>query len=253
MSAGSRIEGRVALVTGSNRGIGLALVEALLAWGARKVYAAARKPEALAELAGASQGVVVPLRLDITEAAHVQQAVAAADDVDLLINNAAVLGHAFGGFEDPIWLDAARQEYETNVVGSLRVSQAFAPVLARQGGGTIVNVASVAGLVGMPMVLTYSSTKAALHSLTQSTRQMLRGQGTRVVGVYPGPVDTDMAAAVTIPKTSPASVAQAVLDGLEEGLEEIYPDPFAREYGDAYAVNPKGLEGLIGDINAALD
>lgn len=252
MSAGSTIEGRTALVTGANRGIGRSLVEALLARGAGKVYAAARKPEALAELA-ATDPRVVPLRLDITREDDVQEAAARAADVDLLINNAAVVGHVFGGFEDPIWLDAARREYETNVVGSLRVSQAFAPVLARQGGGTIVNVASVAGLVGMPIVLTYSSTKAALHSLTQSTRQMLRAQGTRVVGVYPGPVDTEMAAELTIPKASPASVADAVLDGLEAGLDEIYPDPLARDYGEAYAVNPKALEQRITEMSLALD
>jgi NAD(P)-dependent dehydrogenase (short-subunit alcohol dehydrogenase family) len=197
--------------------------------------------------------VVVPLRLDITQASQVQDAVARADDVDLLINNAGVVGHAFGGFEDPIWLDAARQEYETNVVGPLRVSQAFAPVLARQGGGTIVNVSSVAGLVGLPLLLTYSSTKAALHSLTQSTRQMLRGQGTQVAGVYPGPVDTDMAADLTLPKASAANVAHAILDGLEQGLEEIYPDPFASEFGEAYAVNPKAVEQRMAGINSALD
>jgi NAD(P)-dependent dehydrogenase (short-subunit alcohol dehydrogenase family) len=192
-----------------------------------------------------SGGVVVPLRLDVTDGATVEQAAARADDVDLLINNAAIVGHMFGGFEDPIWLDAARREYETNVLGSLRVSQAFAPVLARQGGGAIVNVASVAGLVGMPMVLTYSATKAALHSLTQSTRQALRGQGTRVVGVYPGPVDTEMAADFVFPKATVASVAGAILDGLEQGREEIYPDPMALEYGTVYAVNPKELEARI--------
>jgi NAD(P)-dependent dehydrogenase (short-subunit alcohol dehydrogenase family) len=253
MPSGLKIEGRVALVTGANRGIGLALVEALLGRGARKIYAATRKPEALADLAASSQGAVVPLRLDITHAAEVQQAAAEAEDVDVLINNAAVVGHTFGGFEDPIWLDAARQEYETNVVGALRLSQAFAPVLARQGGGAIVNVSSVAGLVGMPLILTYSSTKAALHSLTQSTRQMLRGQGTFVAGVYPGPVDTDMSAGLTFPKASAADVARAILDGLEQGIEDIYPDPFAREYGNAYAVNPKGLEERIAAMGAALD
>jgi NAD(P)-dependent dehydrogenase (short-subunit alcohol dehydrogenase family) len=253
MPAGIEIEGRVALVTGANRGIGLALVQALVERGARKVYATARKPATLDELAATYKAVVVPLRLDVTRADDVEQAVVQADDVDLLINNAAVLGHHFGGFEDPIWLDAARLEYETNVVGPLRISQAFAPVLARQAGGTIVNVASVAGLVGMPLVLTYSSTKAALHSLTQSTRQMLRGQGTRVVGVYPGPVDTDMAAGLTIPKASSASVAHAILDGLKQGLEEIFPDPVARQLGTTYAANPKALEGLIADFDAALD
>jgi NAD(P)-dependent dehydrogenase (short-subunit alcohol dehydrogenase family) len=165
-----------------------------------------------------------------------------AEAVDLLVNNAAILSHAFAGFEDPVWLDAARQEYETNVVGALRVSQAFAPVLARNGGGTIVNLSSVAGLVGMPPVLTYSSTKAALHSLTQSTRQMLRDQGTRVVGVYPGPVETDMAAELPLDKASPEVVAAAILDGLEGGQEEIYPDPFAAALGSTYAVDPKAVE-----------
>lgn len=253
MPTGLQIKGRVALVTGANRGIGLALVEALLDRGARKVYGATRKPEALAGLFGPSRDAVVPLRLDITDAGEVERAASQAGDVELLINNAAIVAHAFGGFEDPIWLDAARREHETNVVGSLRVSQAFAPVLARQGGGTLVNVGSIAGLIGMPMVFTYSSTKAALHSLTQSTREMLRGQGTRVVGVYPGPVDTAMAADFTVPKTSAASVAHAILDGLEQGLEDIYPDPFAREYGEAYAVSPKSLEGRIAAANAALD
>jgi NAD(P)-dependent dehydrogenase (short-subunit alcohol dehydrogenase family) len=253
VSAGLRIDGVVALVTGANRGIGLALVEALIARGARKIYGAARRPESLVDVAIASKGLVVPLRLDITQEAQVQQAVRVAQDVELLFNNAAVVGHAFGDFQDPIWLDAARQEHETNVLGSLRVSQTFAPILAQHGGGAIVNVASVAGLVGMPLVLTYSSTKAALHSLTQSMRQMLRGQGTRVAGVYPGPVDTDMASQLTIPKASPASVAHAILDGLEQGLEEIYPDPLAKEYGEAYAVNPKGLEARITELSAALD
>jgi NAD(P)-dependent dehydrogenase (short-subunit alcohol dehydrogenase family) len=249
MPLGLQIEGRVALVTGANRGIGRALVEALFERGARKIYAATRKPEALADLVSTSEGRVVPLLLDITNAAQVRQAAARANDIDLLVNNAGVVSHAFGGFEDPIWLDAARQEYETNVVGSLRVSQAFAPVLARQGGGTIVNISSVAGLVGFPPILTYSSSKAALHSLTQSTRQLLRGQGTFVVGVYPGPVDTDMAADFTVPKASAASAAHAILDGLEEGLEEIYPDSFATEYGVAYAANPKGLEARIAALN----
>jgi NAD(P)-dependent dehydrogenase (short-subunit alcohol dehydrogenase family) len=253
MPAGRRIEGRTALVTGANRGIGRAIVSALLARGVRKVYATARRPEGLSELVAANEGRVVALRLDITNISEVQQAAAQASDVDLLINNAALLYRAFSGFEDPAWIDAARQEYETNVLGALQVSQAFAPVLAEQGGGTIVNVSSVAGLVGMPVVLTYSSTKAALHSLTQSTRQMLRGQGTSVVGVYPGPVDTDMAKDLTVPKASAATTAEGILDGLEQGLEEIYPDSFALEYGEVYAVNPKALEGRVAQLNAALD
>jgi NAD(P)-dependent dehydrogenase (short-subunit alcohol dehydrogenase family) len=248
MPTGLKIAGRVALVTGANRGIGRALVDALLERGAHKVFGTARKPEALADLAAESEGRVVPLRLDVTEAAQVRDAVANAEDVDLLVNNAAVVGHTFGGFDDAVWIDAARGEYETNVLGALRLSQAFAPILARHGGGTIVNVSSIAGLVGLPPVLTYSSSKAALHSLTQSTRAMLRGQGTFVVGVYPGPVDTDMASDFLLDKVSPASVAHAILDGLESGQEEIYPDPFAAEYGAAYAINPKELEARIATL-----
>jgi len=103
----------------------------------------------------------------------------------------------------------------------------------------------------LPLVLTYSSSKAALHSLTQSTRQLLRGQGTFVAGVYPGPVDTDMAAPFTMPKVSAASAADAILDALDQGLEEIYPDPFAVEYGATYAVNPKGLEARVAALNVA--
>jgi NAD(P)-dependent dehydrogenase (short-subunit alcohol dehydrogenase family) len=251
MSTELKLAGRVALVTGANRGIGRALVHALLARGIMKVYAAARRPESLADLVAGASDRVVPLRLDVTQPAQVRQAAERAGDVDLLVNNAAVLSHSFAGFEDPVWLDAARQEYDTNVIGVLRVSQAFAPVLARNGGGAIVNLSSMAGLVGMPPVLTYSSTKAALHSLTQSTRQMLRDQGTRVYGVYPGPVETEMAAVLPMEKTSAAVVAEAILDGLERGLEEIYPDPFAVDLGTTYAADPKALERRLALPSAA--
>ena len=253
MPTARRIEGSSALVTGASRGIGRELVVALVERGARRVYAAARVPDAVADLATLGGGVVVPLRLDVTRDDEVREAAREADDVDLLINNAAVLGFKFGGFDDRRWLDVAHQEYETNVVGPLRVTQAFAPVLARQGGGTVVNVGSSAGLVGIPIVLTYAATKAALHSITQSARQMLQAQGTHVVEVYPGPVETDMAADLLVTKVTAASVAHAILDGVEQGLEDIYPDPFAKDYGDVYAVNPKALEGRLAALNAALD
>jgi NAD(P)-dependent dehydrogenase (short-subunit alcohol dehydrogenase family) len=251
MATAQQVRGRVALVTGANRGIGRALVEALLARGVSKVYATARRLESLAEVAAAGGGRVVGLRLDITRPGDVRQVVATAGDVDLLINNAGVVGQVFGDYEDEGWLDAAAQEFETNVLGTLRVSQAYAPVLARNGGGAIVNVVSVGGLVGFPLVLSYSSSKAALHSITQSTRLMLRGQGTFVAGVYPGPVDTDMAERITLPKVSAASAAEATLDGFEQGQEEIYPDSLALEFGAVYAQDPKGLERRVAAMAAA--
>ena len=216
MSNETQVRGRVALVTGANRGIGKAIVEALLARGAAKVYAGARNPETLSAVVAAHGGRVVPLRLDVTDGSQVQEAAAAAGDVDLLINNAGVAAHAFATFEDPAWLDAGRREYETNALGTLRVTQAFAPTLARVGG-TVVNVVSVAAFANFPALLGYAASKAAQHSITQGMRAMLAGQGIRVVGVYPGPVDTDMAEKIPIEKVSAASVATAILDGLEAG------------------------------------
>ena len=242
MSNGTQVRGRVALVTGANRGIGKAIVEALLARGAAKVYAGARNPETLAAVVAASGGRVVPLRLDVTDGGQVQEAAAAAGDVDLLINNAGVAAHAFAAFEDPAWLDAGRREYETNALGTLRVTQAFAPGLAARDGGTVVNVVSVAAFANFPALLGYAASKAAQHSITQGMRAMLAGQGIRVVGVYPGPVDTDMAEKIPIEKVSAASVATAILDGLEAGEEDILPDPYAVDEGAVYAASPKTLE-----------
>jgi NAD(P)-dependent dehydrogenase (short-subunit alcohol dehydrogenase family) len=240
-----RIAGTTALVTGANRGIGRALVEALLARGATKVYATARRPEALAEVVAASSGRVVPLTLDVTRPEEVRAAAAAAGDVRLLFNNAGVVAKFDGALTDSGWLAAARDEFEVNVLGLLSVTQAFAPILARQGGGAILNVCSVAGLVAVPVLATYSASKAAVHSLTQATRMLLAPQGTFVAGVYPGPIDTDMARDIPMEKTSPAEAALAILDGLEAGNEEIFPDRTSQQLGELFLHSPKALERHI--------
>jgi NADP-dependent 3-hydroxy acid dehydrogenase YdfG len=216
-------------------------VEALVERGAAKVYAAARKPETLATLVAESNGTVVALGLDVTDDEQVRAAARAADEVDLVINNAGIVGHSFAAFDDPAWVDAGRQEFDTNVLGILRVTQAFAPGLARHGGGTVVNILSVAALVNFPIFLVYAATKAAGHSITQGSRAMLAAQGTHVVGVYPGPVNTDMGSRLPNPE-APERVAAAILDGLEAGHEEIFPDAFAIGVGTTYAKEPKALE-----------
>ncbi len=234
--------GSIAFVTGANRGIGRALVEALLARGAARVYAGARRVDSLAPLVAAGRGRVVPVHLDVTHPDEVRAAAAQAIDVTLLVNNAGVVARFGAPFTDPAWLDAARTEYEVNVLGPFAVTQAFAPILATNGGGTVANVSSVAGLVALDILVSYSASKAALHSLTQATRASLRAQGTYVAGIYPGPVDTDMAKIVDLEKATPAQAADAILDGLEAGDEEIFPDPMSRQAGPLFLTNPKALE-----------
>lgn len=238
--SGRKIEGTVALVTGSNRGIGRAIVEALIERGASKVYAAARKTESVADLVAAHSGRVVALELDVTNADHIANAAKVATDVSLLVNNAGVATSMGTMIIDPAVNPMARTEFEVNVFGLMNVTQAFTPSLNANGGGAVVNLGSVASLVSFAMAQTYSASKAAVHSITQSLRIALGN--TLVVGVYPGPVDTDMAKEIPMDKATPASVANEILDGVESGTEEVFPDPMAKEMGGFFLQDPKGLE-----------
>jgi NAD(P)-dependent dehydrogenase (short-subunit alcohol dehydrogenase family) len=242
-----RIEGAVALVTGANRGIGRALTEALLTRGARKVYAAARRPEALRALRDER---LVPLRLDVTDADQIRVATEAASDVELVFNNAGVA--LARGIEDSTVLDQARREMDVNYFGPLQLLQRLAPTLRKNGGGAVVNICSAAGLINIPFLPTYSVSKAALHSLTQAARILLGAQGTLVFGVYAGPVDTDMVRELPLPKTSPRAVAFAILDGIEAGHEDIFPDPFAIDFGRQFGSSPKAAERQIATMAAAM-
>ena len=133
-------------------------------------------------------------------------------------------------------------EFEVNVLGTLSLTQAFAPLLAGRAGAAVVNISSVAGLAAFPAFVSYSASKAALHSLTQATRALLAPHGVHVAGVYPGPIDTDMARPFEMVKTAPEAAANAILDGLEDGREEIFPDPMAREVGERFLHDPKAVE-----------
>ncbi len=213
-----KIQGCVALVTGSNRGLGLAYCEGLLQAGAAKVYAAARDPSKL----GSGDSRIVPFALDVTSAADVASAAHNCRDISLLINNAGVLRDSpMLGMESEA---AARQEMETNYFGVLSMVRRFAPVLAGNGGGAILNVLSVASWFTNPFMATYCASKAAEEVLTDAIRMQLRAQRTHVAGVYAGYIDTDMAAHVAQPKTSPAQVVERSLAGLESGMERIFAD-----------------------------
>lgn len=237
------IQGSTAFVTGANRGIGRAITEALLERGAARVYAAARRPEALDELVERYPDRVVAVELDVTDAEQVRAVAERAVDTEVLFNNAGV---AVGGaLTDDDILEAAHQEMEVNYFGPLRLLQRFAPHLGRNGGGAIVNVSSIAGLSSFPFFPTYSASKAATHSLTQAARALLATQGTAVYGVYPGPVDTEMASDIDMEKASPHDVARTVLDRIEAEIDDIFPDSFAEGFGAQFHASPKASEEAL--------
>ncbi|HEY2224718.1 SDR family oxidoreductase [Actinomycetospora sp.] len=230
-----RIAGSTALVTGAGRGLGATLVEALLARGAATVYAGARDPRSVIH----QDPRVVPLRLDVTDPASVRDVAERAGDVDLLINNAGIAGNGSLLTGDP---ERARAEVETNFWGPVTVLRAFAPVLARNGGGAAVNVLSVLSWLTAPATGSYSASKAAAWSFTGSARAELRGQGTQVVGVHLGYMDTDMVAALDVPKIAPADVARQALDAIEDGTEEVLADLPSERAKVALSGAPAGLE-----------
>lgn len=215
-----KIRNSIALVTGANRGLGLAFAKALLERGASKVYAAARDPESV-QLPG-----VIPVRLDVTSVEQVEARARELGDVTLLINNAGISRRA--GLLESDARDALRDQFETNVLGPLVTSQAFAPILAKNGGGAIVNVLSVLSWVSLPNGATYSASKAAAWAITNGLRNELREQKTQVVGVHVGYIDTDMTAAIDAPKSKPEDVVYRTLDALEAGQEEVLADELSR-------------------------
>ena len=210
------IKGSVAFVTGANRGLGAEFVQQLLDRGASKVYATARNPESV------KNSGAIPIQLDVTSAEHIRAAVAACGDVNLLINNAgAVLG---GRIMVDNSLENAKAEFETNVWGPFNLSKAFADTLAKNGGGAVVNVLSAVSWMSLKEVATYAMSKSAAWSFTNGLRLELARQGTQVVAVHPAFIDTDMAAGVDMPKTSPHQVVERTLNGLEAGDVEVLAD-----------------------------
>ena len=216
-----KLKNATVLITGANRGIGLAFAQAALARGARKVYAGARDPASVT-LPG-----VTPIRLDVNSPADVAAAAQQASDVTLVINNAGIA--QFGGLLADNAEESLSQQLETNVFGVLRVSRAFAPVLAANGGGALLNVASVASWVTSPALAAYAVSKSASWSLSNGLRNELRGQQTQVLTLHMGFVDTDMTQAIDMPKTSAHDIVARALDALEAGASEVLADDIAQQ------------------------
>ena len=227
-----QIRDAVVFVTGANRGLGLACAEAALARGARKVYAAARNPESIT-LPG-----VTAVRLDVTAPAEIAAAAAACGDVTVLINNAGIARGS--SLLAPAALEALQAELDTNVLGPLRLARAFAPALAAGGGGAIVNVLSVLSWVNLPGGSTYCVSKSAAWGVTNGLRNELRAQGTQVVGVHVGFMDTDLVRHVPGPKVDPADVAAQICTALEEGLPEVLADELSRRVKAGLSAEPAG-------------
>jgi len=211
-----KIKNTVALVTGANRGIGLAFAHELLARGARKVYVGARDP------ATVTQSGVQALRLDVNKPEDVAAAAALASDVTLVINNAGIAQP--GGFLAPDSEDVARRIFETNFFAMLRMSKAFAPILKANGGGALLNVLSVASWVNGGELAAYSASKSAAWSLTNALRNELAAQKTQVLALHMAYVDTDLTRGFEVPKSSPEEIVKRALDGVDSGLDEVLAD-----------------------------
>jgi NAD(P)-dependent dehydrogenase (short-subunit alcohol dehydrogenase family) len=234
------IEGGVVLVTGANRGLGRAFVEQALALGAARVHAAAREPAALAPVLALDPARVRPLRLDVTDPGLCAAAARDCADVTILVNNAGVLAN-YGGFATRPDLAAIRREMDVNYYGVLHLCQAFAPVLARNGGGGIVNVLSILALAATPVVGSYCASKFAALALTRCLAAELAAQGTRVLAAIPATIDTSMADGYPGPKDDPASVARTALEARAAGRDEIHIGPLSNEIAAQLRADPAAV------------
>ena len=225
-----KLDQATVFITGANRGLGLAFAREALARGARKVYAAARDPSSVT-LPG-----VVPIRLDVTKPDEIAAAARACGDVTLLINNAGIA--ATGGFLAEDAIAAAQRHLDTNFFGPLRLTQAFAPILAANGGGAILNVLSVVSWINGPLLGNYGMSKSAAWALTNGTRIELAAQKTQVLALHVGFIDTDLTSGFDVPKSAPDAVVRTTLGALEAGAHEVLADEITRQVHAGLSANP---------------
>ncbi len=230
-----KLDNKAVFVTGANRGIGKAIVEALLKQNVSKIYAAARDVKSLKF----ADPRVVPVALDITKREQIEQAAKLASNVDVLINNAGVA--TFANVIEATTNDLMA-DMQVNYFGTLSMVNAFVPVIERNGGGTIANVISVVGLASMAGIGGYSASKAALFSATQAMRAQLKARDILVCGIFPGPIDTDMAKDFPMEKADVNKTAENIVAGIIADREDIFPDSMSAEVGKLWATDPKALE-----------
>jgi short-subunit dehydrogenase len=235
-----KIESAIALVTGANGGIGKYYVDGLIQAGAAKIYAAARNVESLSQIVAINSDKIIPIQLDITDETSVNQVAVKCQDATLLINNAGV------GFNKGLIaakdISSAKTEIEVNYFGTLIMCRAFAPILKQNGGGAIINMLTMMSLVNLPFNGGYSASKAATFSLTQGVRAELAAQGTLVIGVMPGTVDTGMSKEFPPPKVAPEEVVKEALQAVLDEVEDVYPGEQAKGMIAQLLSAPKAVE-----------
>lgn len=228
------IENKVVLVTGANRGIGKAIVEAFINHGAAKVYAAVRNIKSAEPLVATYGEKVVPIQVDLANEESIIAAAKTAKDVEILVNNAGVSGYS-SIFDDKA-LETLAFELDINLYGLVRIARAFSPVLKANGGGAFVQLNSVGSLKTFPSLATYCASKAASYAITQALKETLAEQGTSVVSVHPGPIKTEMLDGTGFEEIAepPSFVADGIIEALKNGEFHLFPDTLAKQIGSAY-------------------
>lgn len=230
------IKNKVILITGANRGIGKALVDAVAKQGAKKIYAAARD---VSSLSLPNDTKFVKLQLDITDPASIKAAIAQCKDVEILFNNAGIATKSDILNDD---MESIRRDMETNYFGTLQITRAVMPLLLEKPIAAIVNILSALALASIPVVAGYCASKAALFSATQALRGNLQSSNVKVFNVYPGPIDTDMTKHMDIPKPSAEVTAEKIIHDVMSGKEDIFPDPMSQDASKVWLKDPKALE-----------
>jgi NAD(P)-dependent dehydrogenase (short-subunit alcohol dehydrogenase family) len=243
-----KIKNQIALVTGANRGIGLALTRELLNQGASKVYAAVRNTQSTQALEKEFGDRIQTVALDLDSSESIQGLVQKIPKLDILINNSGVL-HP-GALLDATAAQDVKKHLQVNLLGLIELTTGLAPLIKESKAGVIASISSMAGLANMPLIGSYSVSKAAVHSVIQGYRAELKSSGVLVAGIYPGLIDTEMVEGFPMEKDSPQNLAKHTIEALKNGIEDIYPDQMSAPLGELYSQKPKELESAFAEYIA---